>query len=118
MADKAKLEKRLDIMVERLADVGPDIAEDWGGTILFKATDLNTGWMMKFAMDGTIESLEERMDEEAATSIMEADSDTLLGIFNGDINPMEARAKGSMRAEKALDPLALIMPACIGPVDL
>lgn len=60
----------------------------------------------------------EKVDEAAASSIIETDSDTLLGILNGNINPMEAGSDGSMRAGKSLDALARIIPACIGPVDL
>lgn len=117
MADKAQIRKRLDLAVEKLEEVGPYVAEGWGGSLLLKVTDLQTGWMMKMAMDGTVESLEESVDEEAATSIMETDSDRLLGILNGEINPSEARAEGTMRADKSLDALARIMPAIIGPVD-
>ncbi len=117
MADREALKKRLDQAVEKLADIGPDIADDWGGTILFKVPDLETGWMMKMAMDGTVESLEEKVDEEAATSIIDADSDILLGILNGDVNPTQARAEGKMRAEKALDGLALVLVPIIGPPE-
>ena len=117
MADKAQIRKRLDLAVEKLEDIGPYVAEGWGGSILFKVPDLDTGWMIKMAMDGTVESLEEKVDEEAATSIIETDSDRLLGIFNGEINASEARAEGTMRADKSLEALARIMPAIIGPVD-
>jgi len=117
MADKATIKKRLDLAVEKLADIGPDIADDWGGTILFKTPDLETGWMMKMSMDGTVESLEQKVDEEAATSIIEADSDIMLAILNGDINASEARSDGRMRASKSFDGLALVLIPIIGPVD-
>jgi hypothetical protein len=58
------------------------------------------------------------VDETAASSIIETDSDTLPGILNGNINPMEAWSDGLMRADKSLDALARIIPACIAPVDL
>lgn len=117
MVDKAEIKKRLDVAVEKLADIGPDVAEGWGGTILFKCPDLKTGWMMKMSKDGTVESLTEKMDEQAATSIIEAESDILLRILNGDINASEARSTGKMRAEKALDGLALVLLPIIGPVE-
>jgi putative sterol carrier protein len=117
MADKAKIKKRLDAAVKKLADIGPDVAEGWGGTILFKCPDLKTGWMMKMSNDGTVESLKEGVDEAAATSIIETDSDTLLGILNGDINASEARSNGKMKAHKALDGLALVLIPIIGPVE-
>ena len=118
MADKETVKKRLDVAVETLADIGPDIAEGWGGSILFKVTDLETGWMMKFADDGTVESLDEKVDEEAATSIVETDSDTLLGILNDKINAQEAYWAGSMRAHKSLEALTKIVPAMVESVDL
>ena len=60
----------------------------------------------------------EKVDEAAASSIIETDSGTFLRIINGNINPMEAWSDESMRADKSLDALARIIPACIGPVDL
>ena len=117
MADKEALKKRLDQAVERLNDIGPDVVDDWGGSILFKTPDLDTGWFMQMAPDGTVESLEEKMDEEAATSVIEADSDILLGILNGDINPSQAKSEGTMRPSKALDGLALVLIPVIGPPE-
>ena len=60
----------------------------------------------------------EKVDEAAASSIIETDSNTLLRILTSNINPMEAWSDGLMRADKSLDALARIIPACIGPVDL
>ena len=117
MADKEALKKRLDQAVDRLNDIGPDVVDDWGGSILFKTPDLDTGWFMQMAPDGTVESLEEKVDEEAATSIIEAESDILLGILNGEVNPQQARAEGKMKADKALDGLALVLIPVIGPPE-
>lgn len=106
MADKAALKERLDGMVERLANVGADVAEVWCGTILFKAPDLGTGWMVKMAMDGTVESLEERVDEEGATNIIEADSDTLLEIIGADISIWKLMLVDHNNLIKVWDPAA------------
>jgi hypothetical protein len=117
MTDKSTLQKRLDIMVDLLNEIGPDIADYWGGSILFKTPDLDTGWFLQMAMDGTVESLSEKVDDEAATSIIEADSDVLLGILNAEIDPQGALNNGSMKVFKSVDPILMIMPSVVGPVE-
>ncbi len=117
MADRDAIKRRLDKMVKKLDEIGPDVAEGWGGTILFKVVDLDTGWMMKFAENGTVESLEEKVDEDTATSILEFKSDALLDVLNGKVHPSEAKGRGDMRVYKAIDALVSIMPAIIEKDD-
>ncbi|WP_296705737.1 SCP2 sterol-binding domain-containing protein [Algoriphagus sp.] len=117
MADKPTLQKRLDRMVNLLNRIGPDVADYWGGSILFKTPDLNTGWFLQMSMDGTVESLVEKVDEEAATCIIEADSDVILGVFNAVIDPMAAVNDGRMLVHKSVEPIMMIMPAVIEAVE-
>ena len=117
MADKDAIKNRLDKMVKKLEEVGPDVAEGWGGTILFKIVDLDIGWMMKFAQDGTVESLEEKIDEDAATSILEFKSGAFIDVFNGKVPPAQAKGIGDMRVYKSIDALVAIMPEVIEKED-
>ncbi len=70
------------VMVDKLSEVGPDVAADWGGSVLYLFPDLHTGWLLKMAMDGTVESWDEKIDEEAASGVLEMDSDTWVGVIN------------------------------------
>ena len=71
--------------------------------------DLNTGWLMKLTMEGTVEFCEEKIDENFADGIIEFDSDILVGIMNKSINPQEVKADGRMKLRKSLDALGKIM---------
>lgn len=105
MATKEELVKWLQIVVDKLNEVGPYTAADWGGSVQLIFPDLGTGWLLKFAMDGTVESWDEKIDEEAATSILEFDSDTFVGIQDKTIEGMEAYNLGKIRARKSFDGL-------------
>jgi len=114
MADKAEVDKYFEVIVERINDVGPFIAADWGGSVQFVLPDLNTGWLLKMAMDGTVESCEEKLDEDAATGVLELDSDTFVAIYSGTKSPMEFMAEGKLVGRKSMDALLKILPASAG----
>ena len=110
MASKEELKECMDIVVERLNDLGPDVAADWGGSVQWVFPDLNTGWLLKVAMDGTTESCDEKLDEEAASGVLEMDSDIWVGIIKKTINPQEAKAEGKMQVRKSIEALMKVLP--------
>ena len=103
----------MDTIVDRLNEVGPYVAADWGGSVQFVFPDLNTGWLLKMAMDGTVESCAEKIDEGAANGVVEVDSDTFVGIYSKKISTGEARASGKMQVRKSLDALVKILPSTV-----
>jgi hypothetical protein len=109
MATEAAVKELLDRIVTKLDEVGPYVAEDWGGSVQFIFPDLGIGWWLKMAMDGTVESLEQKTDEEAATGVVEIDSDAFIGIYAGTISSTEARTLGRMRTRKSLDALMKVI---------
>ncbi len=111
MAKKEEATKLMRAMVDKLNEVGPDVAAQWGGSIQFVISDLHTGWLVKMAMDGTVESWDEKIDEEAASGVLEMDSDTWVGIMNKTLSPMEANANGKMKVRKSVEALIRILPA-------
>ena len=113
MAKKEELEILLQAIVERLNDVGPDVAADWGGSLLYVISDLRTGWLVKMAMDGTVESCNETTDEKAASGVVELNSDTFVDIYTGKTTPMNAVAAGKIKMRKAMDALVKILPNTI-----
>ncbi|HJX69626.1 MAG TPA: hypothetical protein VJ441_00870 [Dehalococcoidia bacterium] len=109
MADKAEMKKWIQTIVEKLNDVGRYTAADWGGSVQLIIRDLGTGWLLKFAMDGTVESCDEKIDEEAATSVLEFDSsDTFIGIQEKTVDGMEAFSLGKVKARKSMDGLVKV----------
>ena len=111
MADKEEVQKSVQVIVEKLNEVGPIMAEDWGGSVQFVISDLNTGWLIQMAMDGTVESCDEKIDEEAALGVLEMDSDTFVGIINKTISPMEAQAERKIQVRKSMEALMKVLPA-------
>ena len=111
MAEKEELEKCMKVVVDKLNEVGPDVASEWGGSVQFIFPDLGTGWLVKMAMDGTVESCDEKIDEEAAAGVLEMSSDTFVGIYTKQFSPMEAQADGRMQIRKSIDALIKILPA-------
>jgi len=109
MATKEAVKEQLDKIVEKLEEVGPYVAEDWGGSVQFIFPDLDTAWFLQMAMDGTVESLEEKLDEDAATGIVEMYSDAFLGVYAKTTTTDEARAKGQMRTRKSMEALIKVI---------
>ena len=108
---KAEVVNLLRQVVEKMKDLGPTVAEGWGGSVQFVFPDLKTGWLMKFAMDGTIESWDEKIDEDTADGVVEMDSDVFLAVLEKKLSPMEALADHKLAARKSLDALFKLMPA-------
>jgi hypothetical protein len=114
MATKAAIEEWLGKIVTKLNEVGPYVADEWGGSVQFIFPDLGTGWYLKMAMDGTVESLEEKIDEGAATGVVEIDSDVFIAIYEKRMSSTEARTLGKMRTRKSLDALIKVIVPSLG----
>ncbi len=113
MATRAEVKKWLDTIVEKLNDFGPAVASGWGGSVQFIFPDLKTGWMLKLKMDGTVESLVEKIDEKNANGVVETNSDTFIDIYEKRIAPTEARASGAMQCRKSLDALVKVLATTV-----
>ncbi len=113
MAKKTEVEKYIKQIVDRMNDVGPVLLENWGGAVLFFITDLKTGWKLKMAMDGSVESCVETKDESNC-GVLEMDSDTFVGIYSKKIAVPEARDSGKMKVRGGLDALVRLMPHTVG----
>ena len=111
MAEKAEVQKRMQIMIDKLNEIGPDSAAEWGGMVQFTFPDLATGWLVKMAMDGTVQSWDEKLDEETADGVIEMDGDTFIGVIDKTVIPMEAFTVGKIKTRKGMDGLIKMMPA-------
>ena len=111
MAKKEEIVEILRKTVETMKEIGPSVAEGWGGSVQIIIPDLKTGWLMKFAMDGTIERWDEKIDEETADGVLEINSDVFVDIWEKRLGPMEALADHKLDARKSLDALIKLLPA-------
>ena len=111
MASKEEVTRCVQVIVDKLNEVGPIVAEEWGGSVQFVISDLKTGWLIKMAMDGTVESCDEKIDEETALGVLEMDSDTFVGIINKTLNPLEAQAEHRIQVRKSMEALMKVLPA-------
>ncbi len=109
MATKAEVKKWLDIIVERVNDIGPFVCADWGGSVQFIFTDLKTGWFLQLKKDGSVESLVEKIDEASATSTCEMSSDTFLRIYKKEASAGELYFSGEMQCRGSLDGMMKVM---------
>jgi hypothetical protein len=110
MATKEKVVQCLEGVVEAGNEIGPMIAEGWGGKVQIIMSDLKTGWLFKFAMDGTIEGWPEMVDEDAADGVMECESDVFVDIWEKRLPGMEALANGQLTIRKSLDAMMKLAP--------
>ena len=106
-----------DIMkhMEKKLNENKDLAEGWGKTIQTVFTDIETGYRMKFAMDGSIEKIEKKPASEIKLEDAEATVyctvDDLKDIIDGKVNAMDAMGAGKFRIEGKMDALMKLAPA-------
>ena len=110
MATKQRIEEIVQEFVDKLNDKGPDIAEGWGGAVQIVVPDLNTGWYIKLAMDGTVESCTEKIDEENANGVMDVSSDTFVDIWEQRVAGLDALAMGKFKIRGSMDALMKFAP--------
>jgi uncharacterized protein (DUF2267 family) len=88
---------------------------DWGKTINIIFTDIDTGYAMKFAADGSIEKIEKKpaaetkVDGEAVTNAIGKVYD-LKAVVDGQYSPMDAGMAGMFQVEGNFQALERLMP--------
>lgn len=113
MATQEEVQKWMQVVVDRINERGPDAVPYWGGVLQLVISDLDTGWLVKLAMDGTVESCVEQVDEKAATCVLEMPSDLFVGLYSGSIPVDEVRASGKLRVRKDKLALARLIPITV-----
>ena len=92
-----------------------DSNKGWGKTINIIFSDIETGYAMKFAMDGSIEKIEKKPASE-----LKIEGDALTNAFGdvedikqcviGYISPMDAYIAGMLKVEGDFKALEKLMP--------
>ena len=113
MATKERIEQIMREFVDKANEVCPDVAQGWAGTIQFIVPDLGIGWFLKFNMAGTVESWDEKIDEENAEGVLECNSDIFVDIWEKKIGGMEALALGKLTVRKSLESLMKLTPVLL-----
>jgi putative sterol carrier protein len=113
--EKRKIADEIIKELEKRLNENKDLAEGWGKAIQLVFTDIETGYRMKFAMDGTIEKIEKKPASEIKLEDAEATSYCavydLKEIFDGKVSAMEAMGSGKFRIEGKMDALLKLAPA-------
>lgn len=108
MASKEEVKQHIDIMVEKINDVCPYSAGGWTGSMQLVFPDLGTGWLVQLGVDGTVASCDEKIDEEAATGVLEMHSDTFVGVYSGTLLASEAKDQGKFKLRGSQEALIKI----------
>ena len=104
MATREEVLGVLEAMKDRLDD--PDMQKRLGAftkSLQFDCTDLDTSFVIEVE-DGQVTSLEEASGESPDIRVT-TESDTLLGLVAGQINPMSAFMSGKIQVQAPLPDL-------------
>ncbi len=101
-----KIEKRLNEKKES--------TKDWGKTLHLIFTDIDTGYRLRFTMDGTCTVEKEERSKMKATdaeATVSTSVDTLKGIMEGTSSPILAMMGGKIKIDGDMGALLKLMPA-------
>jgi len=101
--------------MEKKLNENKDLNEGWGKTVQVIYTDIETGYQVKYAMDGSVEKVEKKPASECKLEDAEATVfctvDDIKDIIDGKTNAMEAMGTGKFRIEGPLTALMKLGPA-------
>jgi len=108
MVSKAETEKLIKQVCDRIDSIG---VEKLAGKLMqFEFPDLGTGWLIKIASDGTVESCQEMIDKKLAYTTTIMDSDTFEKIITRTATPFDLFAAGKIKVEGTQEALLLFLP--------
>ena len=112
--EKKKIAEDIMKEMQNRLNADKDLLEGWGKTVQVVFTDIETGYRLKFAMDGSVEP-----EKAPASEIKDADAagtvyctvQTLKDVVDGKTSAMEAMNSGLFRIEGGLDAMVKLAPA-------
>ncbi len=113
--DKEKIaEDSVNELISRLKK-NTESLKDWGKAFRIGFEDIDMGWWIKIAMDGTVEKVEKgpwkKIRAKEAVSSLVTTADTLSGVLSGEIDGQSAAASGAVKIEGSYDGIIKIAPA-------
>jgi len=110
---KREADEIMDLAKERL-NKNKEATKGWGKTLHLIFTDIDTGYRLRFAMDGicTVEKEEaSKMKAADAEATVTTNVDTLKGIIEGTSSPILAMMGGKIKIGGDMGALLKLMPA-------
>jgi putative sterol carrier protein len=83
--------------------------KDWGKTINIVFSDIDVGYSVKYAMDGSVECKKETVDDAIVN--MNVAVEDLKKVLEGEMSGMDAYNNGLFQVEGDLMSLQKLMPA-------
>jgi putative sterol carrier protein len=110
---KRKADELMSLIEERL-NKNKEATKNWGKTVHLIFTDIDTGYRLRFAMDGsnTIEKEEaSKMKSAEAQATVSTTVDTLKGVIDGTSSPVLAVMSGKIKIDGEMGTLMKLLPA-------
>ncbi len=115
MSEKKKIAEDIMKEMEKKLNENKDLNEGWGKSVQVMYTDIETAYLIKFAMDGSVEKVEKKtasefkLEDGQATVFCAVDD--IKDIIDGKTSAMEAMGTGKFRIEGPIDALMKLGPA-------
>jgi putative sterol carrier protein len=101
------VQEKADSLIETLkAKVAakPQGSANWGGYIIINFTDADDAYLLKFAMDGTVEKVETGLikmlqKKNLAKATIITTTDTIESTFDGTVGGMAAMMSGAIKID-------------------
>jgi putative sterol carrier protein len=91
-------------------NTGKEANKDWGKTINIVFSDIEVGYSLKYAMDGSVECKKETVDDDAIATLNVAVGD-LKDVLEGNISGMDAYMNGLFQIDGDMMSTHKLMPA-------
>jgi putative sterol carrier protein len=111
-------EKTADDLIKSIAariNKKPERTKGWGKAIKIFFTDTKTAYWTKLSMEGTVEEMEkgslDQLQDKVAVATLEMTTETLQGILNGSISPVETFLRGKVKVQGSIDALLKLASA-------
>lgn len=94
----------------------PEGTADWGGYLIFSFSDADVSYLIKFAMDGTVEKVEAgtletlKQKQKLATALLTT-TDILEAVWNGDLPGIGAFSGGGIKIQGSMDDIMKVKDA-------
>ncbi len=91
-----------------------EVTKDWGEVLHLIFTDINVGYRLRFAMDGTCTTEKEeagKMKQADAEATVSTTVDIMKGIIEGTQSPVLAVMSGKIKIDGSMTALMKLMPA-------
>ncbi len=112
--DKIRAADEMIDAIEKKLNNSKELTKDWGKVLLLIFTDINVGYRLRFALDGTCTTEKEeagKMKQADAEATVSTTVDAMIGIIEGTQSPVLAVMSGKIKIDGSMTALMKLMPA-------